>query len=109
MTNVRILIELDNRIRRSKRTEKHRWYLQWIIICQIRADTIHRFRNTDVARPEQRQRLIDIFINSVYVFDDHAVITFNYKDGTKTVSLMEIEASGVGSSLSSLGEPQEKA
>jgi hypothetical protein len=66
---------------------------------------ICRFRDTDVTRLEQRQRLIDIFVNSVYVYDDHAVITFNYRDGTKTVSLAEIESAGVGSSLSLFGAP----
>ena len=66
---------------------------------------ICRFRDTDVTIREQRQRLIDMFVNSVYVYDDHAVITFNYKDGTKTISLKEIEGSGLGSSLSCLGAP----
>ena len=58
-----------------------------------------------VTKQDQRQRFIDTFINSVYVFDDHAVISFNYRDGTKTVSLTEIEAVGVGSSLSLFGAP----
>ena len=62
---------------------------------------IHRFRNIDVTNQDQRQKLIDIFVNSVYVFDDHAVITFNYRDGTKTVTLTEVEAAGLGSELSS--------
>jgi hypothetical protein len=66
---------------------------------------ICRFRNTDLTKLEQRQRLIDMFVNSVYVYDDHAVITFNYKDGSKTVSLAEVEASGMGSSLSLFGAP----
>jgi len=48
---------------------------------------ICRFKATDINNQEQKQRLIDIFINSVYLYDDHAVITFNYKDRTKTVSL----------------------
>ena len=61
---------------------------------------ICRFRNADVTKQDQRQRLIDIFINSVYIYDDHAVITFNYRDGTKTISLKKVEASGLGSSLS---------
>ena len=64
---------------------------------------ISRYRNTDITNREQRQRLIDMFVNSIYVYDDHVVITFNYKDGTKTVSLKDIEASGLGSSLSSFG------
>ena len=66
---------------------------------------IHRFRNTDITNREQRQRLIDIFVNSVYVFDDHVVISFNYRDGAKTVSLAEVESAGVGSSLSLFGAP----
>jgi len=59
-----------------------------------------------VTKREQQQRLIDIFVNAIYVFDDHAVITFNYKDGTKTISLKEVEAAGVGSSLSGCGAPK---
>jgi len=66
---------------------------------------IHRFRNTDISNREQRQRLIDIFVNSVYVFDDHVVISFNYRDGTKTVTLAEVEYAGLGSSLSLFGAP----
>ena len=66
---------------------------------------ICRFRKTDVTKRDQQQRLIDIFVNAIYVFDDHAVITFNYKDGTKTISLKEVEAAGVGSSLSGRGAP----
>jgi len=66
---------------------------------------ICRFRNTDVTKLEQRQRLIDMFVNSIYVYDDHAVITFNYRDGTKTVSFKEVEDSGMGSSLSLFGAP----
>jgi hypothetical protein len=66
---------------------------------------ICRFRNIDVTKLDQRQRLIDSFVNSVYVYDDHAVITFNYRDGTKTISLREIQEAGVGSSLSIVGAP----
>ena len=63
---------------------------------------ICRFRATDVTNREQRQRLVDIFINSVFVFDEHLAITFNYKNDTKTVSLQEIEATGLGSDNTSL-------
>jgi hypothetical protein len=63
---------------------------------------ICRFRTTDVTNREQRQRLVDIFVNSVFVFDEHLAITFNYKNDTKTVSLQEIEATGLGSDNTSL-------
>ena len=67
---------------------------------------ICRFRKTDVTKQDQRQRLIDIFVNAIYVFDDHATITFNYKDGTKTISLKEVEESGLGSTLSGCVAPR---
>ena len=66
---------------------------------------IHRFRKTDITNLEQRQRLIDIFVNSVYVFDSHLVITFNYKDGTKTVTLADVEHAKLGSDLKGFGVP----
>ena len=63
---------------------------------------ICRFRNTDVTNREQRQRLIDSFVNSVYLYDDRMIITFNYKDGAKTVSLNDIK----GSDLAAFGAPR---
>ena len=52
-----------------------------------------RFRNTDVTDEQERQRLIDCFVNAVYVYDDKIVFVFNYKDGTATVSLDDITGS----------------
>jgi len=66
---------------------------------------ICRFRETDITIQEQRQRLVDIFVNSVYVFDDHMTVSLNYREGTMTISLKEVEAAGLGSSLSALGAP----
>ena len=48
---------------------------------------IYRFRKLDITVSEHRQRLIDSFVNAVYVFDDKLVLTYNYKDGTETISL----------------------
>jgi len=66
---------------------------------------ICRFRETDITIQEQRQRLVDIFVNSVYIYDDHMTVNFNYRDGTVTISLRDVEAAGLGSSLSCLGAP----
>lgn len=63
---------------------------------------IYRFRKLDVTRREDRQRLIDSFLNSIYLFDDKLIITFNYRDGAKTVSLKDIE----GSDLYSASAPK---
>ena len=42
---------------------------------------------------EHKRRLIDIFVNAVYLYDDKLVITFNYKETSKTVTLKEINGS----------------
>jgi len=54
---------------------------------------LHKFRDIDITNQEQRQRLIDIFVNAIYLYDDKIVFTFNYKEGSKTVSLKDIEGS----------------
>ena len=39
-----------------------------------------------------QKEIIDIFVNSVYVYDDKLLLTYNYKNGTQTLSLDEIHA-----------------
>lgn len=64
-----------------------------------------RFRKLDTNKLEHRRRLIDSFINSIYLYDDRMVITFNYKDGSKTITMEEIENSAISSDLTSLAAP----
>ena len=54
---------------------------------------LHKFRGIDITKQDQRQRLIDTFLNAVYVYDEKIALTFNYKDGDKTLSLKDIESS----------------
>ena len=54
---------------------------------------LHRYRETNTNDPVERLRLIDCFVNAVFLYDDKIVLTFNYKDGTKTISLAELEGS----------------
>ena len=42
---------------------------------------------------EHKQRLIDCFVNAVYLYDDKLVITFNYKEATKTVTMEQVNGS----------------
>ena len=37
--------------------------------------------------------LIDTFINAIFLYDDKMVITFNYKEGTDTVTFDDLKAS----------------
>ena len=62
---------------------------------------ICRFRSLDVTQMEERRRLIDSFVNSVTVFDDYILITFNHKDGETRISFDDIKSSD----LKSVGGP----
>ena len=53
---------------------------------------------------EHKQRLIDCFVNAVYLYDDKLVITFNYKEASKTVSLKEVN----GSIIECSGAPKKR-
>ena len=36
--------------------------------------------------------LIDTFVNAIFLYDDKMVITFNYKDGTDTITFDDLKA-----------------
>jgi len=52
---------------------------------------ISRFNDGDIDDPAYREDMVDIFVNSILLFEDKIVITFNWKDGTKTVTFAELE------------------
>ena len=60
---------------------------------------ILQFRKVDINTLEGRRRLIDSFVNSVVVYDDSILVTFNYKEGAERITFDQIERSD----LSSLG------
>ena len=66
---------------------------------------IEKFKKLDVSTKEGKQRLIDGFINSIVLYDDKITFIFNYKDGTKTVTLDEISNSEC-SDFKSIGSPE---
>ena len=66
-----------------------------------------RFRNTDISNENERQRLIDSFINAVFVYTGKIVLTFNFRDGTKTVSLKDVDGSDFESSTPPRKETRE--
>ena len=70
-----------------------------------------RFRKLDMSLKDQRQALVDTFINSIYLYDDKVLITFNYKEGTQTITFEEAAqaaSKGNGSDLDCLAAPQER-
>ena len=53
---------------------------------------LHRFSEMDYTDEDCRKQLIKIFVNSVFVYDDKVVITFNYSRDDRTITLKEIDA-----------------
>ena len=51
---------------------------------------IMQFAKTDFKDELQKQRLIDIFINSVFVYEDRLVVFLNFKEGEVTLSLENV-------------------
>lgn len=58
---------------------------------------LEQFRNMDTSDRECEKRLIQVFVNAIYVWDDHLKIAFNYsEEGQRhTVSLKDVECSHV--------------
>jgi site-specific DNA recombinase len=52
---------------------------------------LHRFRKLDVRQKFHRKMLIDTFINTIFLYDDKMVITFNYKEGTMTITFDDLK------------------
>ena len=55
---------------------------------------IERFASLDVTTHEGRQKLIDGFINSVFLYDDRIVLNFNGTREARTLTLAEVKSSG---------------
>ncbi len=54
---------------------------------------ISRFKDGNIDDVKYQRSVIDIFVNSVYLYDDKLVLMYNYKDGAKTVALEDIQSS----------------
>lgn len=68
---------------------------------------ITKFRNINLEDLASRKRLIDSFVNSIYLYDDKIVFAFNYKDGTQSLMLQELQEE-IGSNLKGPPPPTEK-
>ena len=61
-----------------------------------------QFRHGDPADIAFQEKVIDYFVNSIYLFDDRIVVNFNYQEGGRPVSLEEV----LSSFLDGNGAPQ---
>ena len=49
----------------------------------------------DITVLEQRKRLIDTFVNAIFVYNDRLLFTFNYKRDAKTVLFSDLKSSDI--------------
>ena len=66
---------------------------------------ISKYKYGNINDLDYQKEIIDTFVNSVYVYDDKIVLTYNYKDGSQTLTLQEIE-SALSSHLTGLCPPK---
>lgn len=62
----------------------------------------HRFRKLDTDKLEHRRRLIDSFVNAIFLYDDRITFTFNYKNGSKTITFADLEKLGLSSDIKAI-------
>lgn len=65
---------------------------------------ISQYKDGNINDPDYRREIIDTFVNSVYVYDDKLLLTYNYRDGSQTLTLKEIDAV-LSSDLTSMCTP----
>ena len=57
-----------------------------------------RFKDGDINDTEHRKNIIDSFVNSVYLYDDHIMLNYNSEEGAKTVTFSYILSSNLDDS-----------
>ena len=63
-----------------------------------------RYKYGNIDDVDYQKEIIDIFLNSIYVYDDRLVFTYNYRDGTETLTMKDIEAA-FGSDMKNCSPP----
>ncbi len=66
------------KMKRPLRTEDELW------------DWFRYMRNFDLTRLEERRQLIDVFVNTIFLYSDRFLLTLNFGYGSKTVLFADI-------------------
>ena len=64
-----------------------------------------RLSKLDIQKLEHRKRLIDSFVNSIFLYDDYLLLTLNFSGETQTVKFSDIDAALSCSDLSVCARP----
>lgn len=54
---------------------------------------LKNFRKIDVTKQDGKRKIIDAFINSIYLYDDHIKIVYNANGKEEVVALEDLESS----------------
>ncbi len=65
---------------------------------------LYNFRKIDISTQDGKRKIIDTFINSIYIYDDYMKIVYNANSKEEVVSLEELESS----TLFSNGAPKKE-
>lgn len=68
-----------------------------------------KYKGLDTSKIENKRKLIDTFVNAIYLYDNKFILILNYKDSTQTVTFSDIENSAFSADLTCLGEPKESS
>ena len=68
-------------------------------------DWISQFKYGNINDPDYQKQIIETFVNSVYLYEDHLILNYNYKNGTETFSLDEVNEA-FGSDLKNFAPPK---
>lgn len=63
------------------------------------------FKGIDTSVLANRRKLINIFVNAIYLYDDELKLVLNYKNKTEIVPISEVEKASFSASRRCLGEP----
>ncbi|MGN0005152.1 MAG: recombinase family protein [Candidatus Gastranaerophilaceae bacterium] len=66
---------------------------------------LEQFKGIDPTKLSNRRKLINTFVNAIYLYDDKLDLILNYQDGTQTIPLSEVEAFSNCSPVICKGEP----
>lgn len=57
---------------------------------------LERFRDAEASDPDCQKRIIDTFINSIFLYDDKMTIAFNYSGDNNAVTITDIKKATTG-------------
>lgn len=66
----------------------------------------YRYRDYNHDDFEDRRRLIDSFVNTIYPFDDKITFWLNFSDESETLTIAELKKIGLGSDLMAHRSPK---